>query len=206
MNYYVKLIQGVSGYIAKELKLNETDKDKIRFGMEILVSTCLSLFCSLLLARLLGISYSVIFVLLAGAILKQFSGGIHLKTIWECAFFTAIFSNLLGLISLWAEELIYNNWIIFLIISYMYIFVSLYLWSPAEVAENPIKNEKQRRSLRRISLVVVSSLLVLTTFLFCFYKDKCTLFNISITLGLLLQTSTINPLAYYLDDLYYQIK
>jgi accessory gene regulator B len=203
---YKKVVQTLSGYIAEELNLTEKKRDKIRFGIELLISTFSSVFTTLFLAWLLGNFKPVLFILFSSAMLKQVSGGIHLKTVWECTLFSALFCNLLGLVAISFEGFIYNYWLIFLVISVLYIIISLLLWSPAEVEEKPIKSEEKRRNLKLISILISSFILILVAILAYFYQERFILINTSIILGLLLQTSTINPFAYKLRDFYYQFR
>ncbi|ADL13431.1 accessory gene regulator ArgB-like protein [Acetohalobium arabaticum] len=203
---YKQAIQTLSSYIAEELNLPDKKQDRIRFGLELLVSTLMSLSTSLILAKLLGIFNSVLFILFASAVLKSVSGGIHLKTPWECALFGALFFNILGLTAVVMKTSIYNNWVLFLIISSLYIFISLLLWSPADVEEKPIKGDKKRKTLKMISVILSSILLVLVAVSFFVYEEQFALFNISVILGLLFQSSTISPAAYKLLEFYYQVR
>ncbi|GAB6137462.1 accessory gene regulator ArgB-like protein [Halanaerobaculum tunisiense] len=203
---YEETVQELSSYIGQELNLTAKKEDRIRFGIEILISTVISLSFSLILAWLLGIFKPVVFILFTSAILKVVSGGIHLKSVWECASFGAVIINLLGLISLEIKEVVYDHWLLVLVVSSLYIISSLLLWSPAEVAEKPIKDKRHRRKLRLISLVLAILLLTMVFLSFYLYQDRFVLVNVSIILGLLFQAVTINPLAYKLLDFYYQIK
>jgi accessory gene regulator B len=203
---YEKTVNKLNNYIVQELDLTAKEQGRIKFGIELLISIIMSLSTTLIVAKLLGIFNSVAFVLLAGAILRQSSGGIHFKTPWECAFFTAFFFNLIGYISFWAKESLFNNWILFLVLSSLYIIMSLLLWSPADVPEKPIKDQRQRRRLKLISLILAISLLILVALSFYFYQNSFALINISLILGLLLQVSAINPWAYKLCKLYYQVR
>ncbi|OCL28096.1 hypothetical protein U472_02565 [Orenia metallireducens] len=203
---YDTTVNKINNYIVQELDLTAKEQGRIKFGIELLISTIMSLGTTLIVAKLLGILNSVIFISLAGVLLKQVSGGIHFKTPWECAFFTAFFFNLLGYISFWAKESVFNNWVLFLVLSSLYIIISLFLWSPADVPEKPIKDQRQRRRLKLISLILAIFLLILVALLFYIYKGCFALINVSLILGLLFQVSSINPLAYKLCNLYYRVK
>ncbi len=203
---YEKTVKLVSEYLARELKLGDREKDRIRFGFELLISTVISLSVSLILGGLLGILKAVIFVLIAGSVLKILAGGIHFETIWECGIFTGIITNLLGLISTEYHNIIYNNWRLFLLISSFYIIVSLLLWSPADVPQRPIADNSEIRFFKTFSILVSLIILVTVSSLFYFYKDRFAIESTGLVSGMLFQVFAINPLAYRLQKYYYQIK
>ncbi len=203
---YQKIVKGLSGYISRELNLSDKEKDHIRFALEVLISTLLSLVLSLLVAGFLGIVKPVFFVILAGAALKASAGGIHLKSPLECALSTTFITNLLGLISTRYSIFLYENWVIILMICSLYILFSLIRWSPAGVPEKPIKDEGKRKQLKTISLFIfVISLLFITVSLLV-GGSYYTVVSFSILGGLLFQSFAVSPTAYKLHSLYYSTK
>lgn len=203
---YENIIHSITNYIADEIGADSKKKDRIRFGLEILISTFLSVVLSLGLAKILGLFKIVVVILLVNGLMKLIAGGIHLKTVGECALFSALVLNFMAYLVISLQKLIYNVWPLFLVISAFYIFISLLLWSPAEVEEKPIKGERKRKTLRIWSIIVSALLLTEVGLSFYFFKDKFIIFNLSIIFGILFQVFTISPFAYKIIDIYYRIK
>src|SRR5690554_6480197 len=128
---YNRIIQGLSGYIAQELKLSDKKKDYIRYSLEVLISSLISLIISLGLAYVLNIFWSVFLVIIAAAVLKSAAGGVHLKSPWECAVSTAMFTNIMGYLSIQFSLFLFKHYPLFIFVTVIYIMTSLYFWSPA---------------------------------------------------------------------------
>jgi len=203
---YEKTIRFLTGYIANELNLSKPKKDRVRYGLEVLISVLISLVITLTIAYFLGILYSAFFILIAAAILKTFSGGTHLKTVFECTFFTALIINCLAFINLSLSEIIFNIWPYYLICTTFFILLSLVLYCPADVPEKPIRDPLQKRRLRLISILITMVLIISVTLLFLFHRQKYLILNTSIITGLLFQSLIITPLAYRLIKSYYNFK
>lgn len=203
---YEKMIQTITGYIAAEMNLGSEKKDRIRFGLEILISTLISIIVSLGLAKILGLFNVVLIILLANGLMKLVGGGVHLKSVGECALFSALSLNIMAYLIIQLQELLYSKWPLFLFISAVYILISLVIWSPADVEEKPIKKERKRNFLKLLSLIISSLLLIIVWLSFYFFQARFIITNISIIFGMLFQSFTINPIAYKLLDVYYQTK
>jgi accessory gene regulator B len=203
---YDKLVQSISSYIAQELNLTASKQDRIRFGLELLISALISLAVALLVAWLLGVFKPVIIILATVSLLKLSSGGVHLKTIWECAVWGGLLVNLLGLFSLAIKPVVLNNWLVFFTAVSIYSLSSLLLWSPAAADKKPLEDSNHNKKLKLVSLSLTGTLLALIFTLFYLYQERFILINTSIMLGVLFQTSAINPVAYKARDLYYKIK
>jgi accessory gene regulator B len=203
---YEKTIRFLTGYIAGELNLTGSRKDRVRYGLEVLISALISLVITLAIAHFLGIFYSAFFILISGAILKTFSGGTHLKTFFECSFFTALIINCLALLNLSLSEIIFNVWPYYLICTTFFTLFSLFLYSPADVPEKPIRDPLQKQRLRLISILITMILIISVTLLFLLYQQRYLILNTSIITGLFFQSLIITPLAYRLIKSYYIIK
>lgn len=203
---YENTVKLVSEYLARELKLTNIEKDRIRFGFELFISTIINLSFSFILAWILGIFQAVVFVLISGSILKMLAGGVHFKTIWECGIFTAIITNLLGLISTRYHLVFYNNWPLLLLISSFYIISSLYLWSPADIPQRPITDKRETRFFKAASILVSLIILITVSLLFYFWQERFAIVAASLISGMLFQVFNISPLAYRLQRYYYQNK
>ncbi len=202
---YEKVIHDLSNYIAGELNLSNKDQDRIRFGLEIVISQFISFFSALILAYILGIIKYVLIVLFISGVMKVVAGGIHFKTVLECAFFTTFLTNLFGLIAYWINISFSYTWIAFFI-SIVIIILSLLVWSPAEVENKPLKDDKKRRKFKFLSIIMASFFLILLFILLKINQFEFNILNASILSGLFLHTFSINPLTYKLTSFYYKLK
>ncbi len=203
---YQKIVKTITEYLAEELDISPKKKDRIRFGLEIFLSTVITLIFSLLPAFFFNTAKAVIIILLAGGFLKLLTGGIHMKGPWECAVFTSIFVNIFGLITTNYYNLFYRYWPIFILISYIYLFISLFLWSPADVPEKPITDERKIKLFKTTSIIFSLLLLTLASFLFYFTGSDFAIICTGIILGLDFQALTISPLFYKIQNYYYVLK
>ncbi len=201
---YKKLVYILTNYISAELDLDEVTKDKVRFGIEVIISSMITLFLTLIIAVYIDIVIPVSIILIIGALLKVFTGGIHFKTIYECSIFTAITVNGLGLLVKNGHSFIGKHIHTFIIATFLYIILSLIFWSPVESDNRPINSYIKKKRLKYISI-----LLVIVTYIFILLNAyileyKLILINSSLIFGLLLNAITINPLIKRLLLIYYK--
>ncbi|MFW6009009.1 MAG: accessory gene regulator B family protein [archaeon] len=200
---YKKIVYGLSNYIAGELNFSDKKKDKIRFGLEILISQCISLSVAIIISYLLGISNMVLTILLVTASLRLNGGGTHFETVFECVLFTTVFTNIFGLFAFVLDKFILLNEIYLLIFS-LIILILFYLWSPAKVEKKPIKDKKKKRKLKLLSILIGCLWLIICLILV--WLNKYIYLISGIISGLLLHTFSISPLAYKFNTFYYKIK
>jgi len=203
---YKSLIQNLSGYIARELKLSDKKKAYIRYALEVLISSLISLIISLGLAYVLNIFWSVFWVIIVAAIMKSAAGGVHLKSPWECAVSTALFTNIMGYLSIQFSYFLFRYYPFFLVVSLFYIMISLYFWSPADVPEKPIKEKSKQRQLKRISFFIAIIFAIIVLLVFLLGGREFAIIGISILFGLIFQAFAISPAAYKIQKFYYIIK
>ncbi len=202
---YKKSISMMSNYIARELNLTNKEKDRIRFGLEIVISTLTSFLTTMFFAYLFDITGLVFLILTFSAVMKMVGGGIHLKTVWECAVFSALLYNLMGLIAKGLIPTISNHIFLSTSITSTFVLISLYLWSPAEVSNKPI-TEAKKSKLKKISLGLGFFFIVVVTILFFVFSDKFSILGIGIIAGLVFHALNINPLAFFITNTYYNFK
>lgn len=201
---YEKAVHIISDYLARELGMAERDRDRVRFGLEMLISTLISLTSSLVLAMVLGLLKPVIFVLISGAVLKMLAGGVHFNTVWECAFTTSIFTNFLAFLASRSGGVIYSNWQVYFVISALYILLSLLIWAPSDVPQKPITERREIRLFKITSIIVAMVILGISYLLIYLFDTRFIIISAALILGLIFQAFAINPLAYRLQGYYYK--
>ncbi len=201
---YNKLVYILTNYISAELDLDDVTKDKVRFGIEVILSSMITLFLTLIIAVFIGIVIPVSIILFIGALLKVFTGGIHFRTISECSIFTAITVNGLGLLVKSGHSFIYSHLHIFLIVTFLFIMLSLIFWSPAESENRPINSDIKKKRLKYISILLVILAYIFIMLNTYILEYKLTLINSSLIFGILLNAITINPLIERLLFIYYK--
>ncbi len=197
---YKKTVLFISNYISQELQLNDIKTDRIRFGIELLISAMISLFTTLILALFLNIIKPVFIILLIGAWIKSFAGGIHLKKVYQCALFTALTANGLGLILKYNVNLFRVHFWTLLIISFLYIIMSLILWAPMETKMKPFNNLDRKVQFKIISFISVLSIYTFIIINTSYLGFNLIIINCALILGMLLNALTINPLLYKLVE------
>lgn len=193
---YKKIIKDLTSYIVKTNGIEEKNKDRIRFGLEILVSVTFSTLLSLGTAVILGIFKYVLAVLVGGAIIKCTAGGIHLDSPAGCSLLTCIISNTLGYISISLASLPKSILLIVITITTTLSLLCLYFWSPADNEKKPITNPDIKNLLKSLSLVIASIYIILSTFTICVLPKYCTGLSLSLILTLTLQSLMITPLFF----------
>ncbi|MFW5998767.1 MAG: accessory gene regulator ArgB-like protein [Halanaerobiaceae bacterium] len=203
---YDNLIKNISNYISQELGLSDVKQDKIRFGLEIVVSQLISLSAVMCISYVLGILNYVIIILLVTATLRITGGGIHFKTVYECTFFTSIFTIVSAYLAVNLSNSNLLNRPYFLVIISVFIILFLYLWSPAKVENKPFKDECSRKKYKFISTLIGVFWLIFILTSYILFQQRYYILISSTISGLLLQLFSISPLAYIFNNRYYHLK
>lgn len=194
-----RTVNNLSNFLIKKANLDKNKKDKIRFGLEIIISSLISLITILVISLISGLTNIVIFVMISSTILKLIAGGIHFKTIGECALISALFYNITAFIAKYSTQLLLEQRKIFFLAASIFILSSLYFRSPAPVENKPAKTPEERKKLKLFSLTIAIIFLIISYF-------QQNYIGTGLLMGLILHSFTIIPPAYYLHDKYYSIK
>lgn len=179
------------------LNLNKSEKDILKYGITITISTITGYIGSLVLAYLLGNFFSVLILILSMTLYRGLSGGAHLSTMIRCTIFSSILINVICIISQYILGLNFDITIYFIIefAILLYSIWSLYNYAPADTHEKPIKKIGKREKLKKLSFVYI---------IVWYYFDICWLYMknsvneilFHISMGILWQTFSITPLGY----------
>ncbi len=177
-----KIIQSVDGY-------DESKADEINFGLQLLIGEVPKFFIILILALLLHMFKLTLISFLIILPYRTFSGGFHLHTHLGCIIVTSLLY--IGTPFL-ASILNFNNNIkyILIAITFIFSFVMIAKYAPADTENVPVLQKKERRKRKIWSFVIVGVELVVAIFIP--YKVVSNM----IIIGILVQTLTLTKLAY----------
>lgn len=74
--------------------ISESDREEYIYGLELLISTAINLFCLILISFLFGKQQLLLPYLLSFIPVRLFAGGYHARTHWGCVTFTAALYSL----------------------------------------------------------------------------------------------------------------
>lgn len=160
----------------------ETDSYKIamvRYTFEGILSFCLSVSVLLIFAWIFGVVKEALLIGMAGAIFKNFTGGLHLGTPLRCAVGGALILVGVAFLSLGFPIAAIPDHVLLLILIAVNIIVCLK--APVESTGKPLKEQQKK------ILAVLSKIIVLLVSLACFIFTKTWGIN-EVFYGLVFQT------------------
>ncbi len=152
---------------------NIVELEEIRYGLEAMISFVIKTITILMIGYLLGLASYVITTIICLAVIKPFSGGAHAKNeiqcmiITTCVIFSIIFLSLNLHLSLVTKGLLY-----------VFCFILLLNFAPADTEEKPYINENLRKRLKIISLVMCSLMMASSLYVFQGVTGNIIIFSI----------------------------
>lgn len=155
------MIEKFCDYLIKKIKLEDPkiDNEKsevIKYGLQILIEEIPKIFIILFISYILDVFYLTLFAIIIILPYRTFSGGLHLKTHIQCILGTSFFYSGNALISkyLIIEESTLK-YIIFIIV-FIFSFLIIYLYAPADTYQVPILSIKKRKINKIFSYISMS--------------------------------------------------
>lgn len=136
--------QGLTDIIAKSLPTDDDMKEKIEYGLYMIISESLKLSLVAVISIFLGVFHYAAFSILVFGIYRAFLGGVHAKTHLGCLL---SYSALLFTIIYTSINIEIFNRLIYLLV-YPFCFLVAWRYAPADIEEKPVHSKKQRRYLR----------------------------------------------------------
>lgn len=164
---------------------NEKEKLKIEYGLKIVFIVLFDTVTMLLASYMLGILNYFIYGYISIALVRSFSGGIHLKSYYRCwlmSFITMCLTGYLGHMNMF-------KFYYYIIIFISYILISLY--APADTKYRPIISIREKILFRKI----LYSLIVGDLILIYIYNN---IFSRTLAFSLLISSILITPISYKL--------
>lgn len=205
----MSVVEKFSNTIASKLssKLN-MDKDKeeiLAYGAFALVQTLISM----VMVTIFGITFDVLtealIISFTASFLRKSSGGAHATSPMNCAVISVIIFG--GLAILVKHYIVNRNFLYLLlgeIIAYTFAYYVMYKYSPVESENKPIRSDKTRNRLKRMSIKLVHSLLTIDVILIMLYfqvaHNQFLIASICISLGVTWQCITMVSLGQKIID------
>ncbi|MBW7454129.1 accessory gene regulator ArgB-like protein [Paenibacillus sepulcri] len=122
--------------------------EELQFSIEALFNTFGTLIAALILSLMTGKTQETIYAMLAFAVLRAVSGGIHLKHSWTCLVSTSIAANIVGFSSI-SNLTVYCLTIVCILLAILY--------APSRIEQQTRIPSKYFPLLRWISVLIVCS-------------------------------------------------
>ncbi|MGI5840128.1 MAG: accessory gene regulator ArgB-like protein [bacterium] len=190
-----------ANYIDLKVHLSQEKKEIITYSLDILSSSAVNIFFSLLIASLFGVVVYTALIMLVSAFMRYFSGGAHCTTSGRCIMAGALTTPLLGLIasriSISLIDCSKQTLLIVCMVIFAFAYFSILLWAPADTPGKPISTKLEKTLLRRVSLFCTTLLAVICSLIiFLPSLSFLLLFLAPILIGVGWQSFSLSPLGY----------
>lgn len=174
-------------YISKYYKLSNTEKIKIKYGLEVLYTVITKTIGILLMSLFLKTFKETIILMGFYLLLRLFSHGIHAKKSSHC-WVASILTY--GAFPLLIKYFVIKK--IYILIMSIIAFICFIIWAPADTPKKPLINKKKRIINKLLTLIIS------TTLMFVVILSKNSLINDCIFFSYIMSIISINPLTYKL--------
>lgn len=174
-------------YISKYYKLSNTEKIKIKYGLEVLYTVITKTIGILLMSLFLKTFKETIILMGFYLLLRLFSHGIHAKKSSHC-WVASILTY--GAFPLLIKYFVIKK--IYILIMSIIAFICFIIWAPADTPKKPLINKKKRIIDKLLTLIMA------TTLMFIVILSKNSLINNCIFFSYIMSIISINPLTYKL--------
>ncbi|MDD4403064.1 MAG: accessory gene regulator B family protein [Desulfitobacteriaceae bacterium] len=152
-----QLAGGTANYLSKELELDPSKIDTLRFGLEIILATLIKGMILFSLAHFLGILPEVMFAMACGAIYRLLSGGAHCDGYWRCLTLGVLSYLGAGGLGLYLGRYLSTEFLVYsLLVGYLLSFFCVLAWVPGEVPYKKITIISKRIIFKILSLTYLS--------------------------------------------------
>jgi len=158
-----KLTNNMASKIAKELELDNDNRDIIAYGMFALISIALSIISIIIFGMIFHVAIEALIICFTGSILRKYSGGVHASSPSRCIIIgtivcigqAIIFSLLIGPVI--TKSLVIILGIVVFVMSYYF----LYKLAPVDSIAKPIKKREKIIRMKKRSIFVLSIYLII---------------------------------------------
>ena len=174
-------------YVSKYYQLTDTEKIKIKYGLEVLYTIITKTLGILFISLFLKTFKETIILMIFYLLLRLFSHGIHAKKSSHC-WFASILTY--GAFPLLIKYYVINKF--YILIMSIIALVCFIIWAPADTPKKPLINKK-KRVLDKLLTVAISTVLMFIPLL-----SNNSLINNCIFFSYIMSIISINPLTYKL--------
>lgn len=189
----------ISGFIAKELNLDNEKQSVINYGIFAFIQMGICIALVIIFGFIFNVAVESLIVSFTISILRKNSGGSHAASPEKCAIIGTIISIGMGLIAKNIDISI--NVLIFIgIILFLWSYYTIHKLVPADTIAKPIKSIEKRKRLKKNSIIIVSVYLIIvmmSLLYFCIMKNSIVLiYSLCIYMGLSWQIFSITKYGY----------
>lgn len=189
-----QLAGGTANYLSKELALDISKIDTLRFGLEIIFAALIKGFILISLAYFLGILPEVTFAMACGAIYRLLSGGAHCEGYWRCLTLGVLSYLGAGKLGMYLTHYLSTDSMVYLLLAgYLLSLLCVIAWAPGEVPFKKIIN------ISKIIMFKILSLLYLGLWLgasIIVVRSANSSIALAGLIAVIIQTISISPPGY----------
>lgn len=189
-----QLAGGTASYLAKELALDISKIDTLRFGLEIIFAALIKGITLISLAYLLGILPEVAFAMACGAIYRLLSGGAHCSGYWRCLTLGVLLYLGAGELGIYLGSYLSADLLVYLLLAgYLLSSLCVIALVPGEVPYKQITNISERVMFKILSLVYLSLWLGASIIVLLYFNSSLAIAGL---IGVIAQTISFSPPGY----------
>lgn len=189
-----QLAGGTANYLSKELALDISRIDTLRFGLEIIFAALIKGIILVSLAHLLGILPEVMFAMACGAIYRLLSGGAHCSRYLRCLTLGVLLYLGAGELGIYLGRYLPTNLLVYLLLAgYLLSSLCVIALVPGEVPFKKITNISERIMFKILSLVYLSLWLGASIIVVRYFNSSLALAGL---IAVITQTISFSPPGY----------
>lgn len=189
-----QLAGGTANYLSKELALDISRIDTLRFGLEIIFAALIKGIILVSLAHLLGILPEVMFAMVCGAIYRLLSGGAHCSGYLRCLTLGVLLYLGAGELGIYLGRYLPTNLLVYLLLAgYLLSSLCVIALVPGEVPFKKITNISERIMFKILSLVYLSLWLGASIIVVRYFNSSLALAGL---IAVITQTISFSPPGY----------
>lgn len=164
----------IADKISKKLDYDQEKSAVIGYGLFAVLQVALSLALVVLFGWIFGVLYQALIVSFVSSILRQYSGGVHATKPSICLIIGTVVTTVIAVIVHLLIDIIDIKY--FIIMGIILILFSYYIIlknAPVDSKAKPIKTEKKRKRMKKMSIIVLSGyFVIILTLVILFYSLK----------------------------------
>lgn len=158
----------ISGYIARELNLNDDRKSVINYGIFAFIQIMICIALVMIFGVIFNVMIEALIVSFTTSMLRKSSGGAHASSPEKCAIIGTVVSVGMGIIAKYAHfDLILIIVVGSIIFAWSYYII--YKLAPVDSAAKPIRSHKMKKRLKKVSIITLSVYLAIVLILILSY-------------------------------------
>ena len=180
MGIIEKVSLNLSTKLGNILDKDEEEKSVLNYGLFIIIHTIIGIIITILVGLITGMVIEISLITITSALFKRYTGGVHASTPEVCLTIGVIFSLILSILARFIVINIDINSIVLVgMVIIIFTYYMIYSKCPVSSKNKPLKNEKNRKSLKKKAIILLNIYIILFIMLYITYHT--------------LNTSTIKP-------------